>query len=104
MLSLFKKKSPATPQSTPKVVPLKPKAIKPKKKRAPRRDFGQVYPGHYVIKVITAINPKRPGTKAHEMFNEYYKSKDVTEALINGVTYRQIDYDVQHEFIEVVPK
>ena len=71
------------------------------KKRALRRDFEKVYPGDHVIKIITAVNPKRPGTKSHNMFEKYYDAKTVADALSMGVTYRQLDYDVQHKFIEV---
>lgn len=75
---------------------------KPKKKRAPRRDFDKVYPAVHSIHVVTAVNPKRPGTKSHGLFQLYYNCGNVEGFLKAGGTYRQLDYDVQHGFIEVM--
>jgi hypothetical protein len=79
------------------------KAKPEKRKRAPRRDFEKVYPPAHSIHIVTAVNPKRPGTKSHNLFDLYYICGTVENFLKAGGTYRQLDYDVQHKFIRVSP-
>ena len=71
------------------------------RKRAKRRDFALVYPDGNIITIVIDHNPKRPGTKAHAAFESYKSSLTVGDARALGVTYRQMDYDIQHNFIKV---
>lgn len=96
--NLFKRKV-EEPAPAPKVEPTLRE--KPKQKRAKRRDFNKVYPVGGVIEQLIDHNPKRPGTKAHKAFEIYASSLTVGDAMALGVTYRQLDYDVEHGFIRV---
>lgn len=71
------------------------------KPRSTRRNFRKVYPLHAKVTILCDGNPKRPGTLAHKNFELYPKCETVGECLDKGITYRQLDYDVQNDFIQV---
>lgn len=71
------------------------------KKRAPRRNFGKLYPLDAKVKRFVTTNPKRRGTEAHEMYDKYEFCHTVSDCLAVGMTYRMIDGDVGRGYIEV---
>ena len=81
-----------------RVTPVMPMATK----RAPRRDFSQVYPRNASIAVLKGKNPKRKGSVANEQWDIYQDDRTVGDVLDAGVTYRTIDGDVQRGNIAVL--
>ena len=56
---------------------------------------------HSRLTVLVGDNPKRPGSKAHELFKLYEGVSTVGEFLAKGGTTAAIHYDASHGFIEV---
>ena len=85
----------AAPKKEPKPAP---------KKRAPRRDFNELYPADALIELLVADNPKRRGTKAQSLYDSYEFCNTISDCLEVGMTYRMIDGDVKRGYIDVVLK
>jgi len=51
------------------------------------------------IFLCTDFNPKREGTAAHQMFEQYFKSRTVGEFIGNGGTREAILWDCKHGYI-----
>ena len=66
-----------------------------------RRRFTKVYPEAELLTVLVKENPKKKGSKSAARFEGYFNSATVGAALAKGVTYQDVDYDVQHGFIKV---
>ena len=56
---------------------------------------------HARLTVLVGDNPKRPGSKAHDLFKLYEGVSTVGEFLAKGGTTAAIHYDASHGFIEV---
>jgi len=54
-----------------------------------------------VITLLTATNPKREGSKAHERFAKYVDGQTVKQALDAGVLTADLVYDATHGFIKI---
>jgi hypothetical protein len=101
-------KAPPTkePKAPPTKEPKAPKAAKvPKepKESANRSNFKTIYPDDAPVAITTAesANPKRVGSKAHEMFELYRTNTTVGAFLAAGGTYADIAYNVGRNFIKV---
>ena len=82
------------------------KTAKPtKEKAAGATDGHSKRKGRYdptaTIEVIVDKNPKRTGTKAHELFELFYKSKTVAEFFDAGGTTGELNWCVEHDFIKL---
>lgn len=89
-----------------------PKAPKAPKEPSNRKKLSATYPEDAKLEVLVDANPKKPGSRAHAVFEFYRTSatiadffiatKDVT---VNGKkapgTYGDITYDVGHGFIKI---
>lgn len=53
------------------------------------------------ITIVAAENPKRKGTAAYKRFAKYQNGQTVESALSKGLQRRDINYDLQHGFIQV---
>ena len=56
---------------------------------------------HARLSVLVGDNPKRPGSKAHDLFKLYEGVSTVGEFLAKGGTTAAIHYDASHGFIQV---
>jgi len=56
---------------------------------------------HARLTVLVGDNPKRPGSKAHDLFKLYEGVSTVGEFLAKGGTTAAIHYDASHGFIQV---
>ena len=82
--------------------PVQPvKSARKKKKRAPRRDFGELYPLEARLTLLRVDNPKRKGTGAYNRYGGYRDAYTVGGAIRSGLTYRDIDNDVKKNYIAV---
>ena len=77
----------------------------PKKEKAPssvtRTNFKELYPEDAKVTLLVKENPKKKGSKSRERFEGYTGAKTVADALLSGITYQDIVYDVGHGFIKV---
>jgi len=53
------------------------------------------------IRVLRAVNPKKPGTKAWHRFNLYKDGMTTNEFLRSGGTRSDLQYDTDHGYIEI---
>ena len=76
---------------------------KEKKAGVKRSNFSDIYPREAVMAITTAEgkNPKRPGSKAFDVFELYRTHKTVGAFLDNGGNYNDIAYNVGRNFIKV---
>ena len=72
-----------------------------KRKRAPRRNFSELYPDSALVVLMNVVNPKRCGTQARDKYELYRTSRTVADLLSKGVTYRDIDNDYKRGYIEI---
>lgn len=49
-------------------------------------------------------NPKRPGFKAHDRFEKYFKAETVGAYLDAGGSRGDLRYDWEHKFLTIIPK
>lgn len=59
------------------------------------------YPMDAVISVLVKENPKRKGTSSYDRFEAYFSISTVKDALRDGVTPADLNWDVKHNFIKI---
>lgn len=62
---------------------------------------GVKFAGHLVACNVVA-NPKKPGSKTFERFKQYAEGKTVEQLLKDGVQRVDLDWDVDHGFLQLV--
>lgn len=95
--------APKAPPAPAKKAPAKAKKEGEDKPKATRSRFSEIYPDDAKVEITTpeGANPKRPGSKAHEVFELYRTNKTVGEFLAAGGNYNDIAYNVGRNFIKV---
>lgn len=109
---------PAKPEKAAKAAkeskaPKAPKEPKPEKAPSNRVKLAKTYPEDAKLEVLVEGNPKKPGSRAFQIFEFYRTSKTVGEFFAATAeyvapsgkkqpgTYGDITYDVGHGFIKV---
>jgi hypothetical protein len=73
--------------------------------RRPRRDFKALYPRDMELELEVSGNPKRQGSQAALRFEKYKYITTVGGALDAGVLYKDIDIDLENNYISLfLPK
>ena len=71
----------------------------PKPRRSPLQ---RTFSNHQVITRVKQPNPKQDGSEARKRYDKYLEGGTVAEALAAGVTRRDLHWDYDHDFIEIV--
>ncbi len=74
---------------------------KPAAAKSGARGPAPLYADDGKIKVLAAENPKRAGTASHARFELYSGVKTVADYVAAGGRRADLDWDVQHKFVEV---
>ena len=51
--------------------------------------------------IVFGENRKRAGTKAYERYERYRSATNVATAMRLGATFRDLDYDYHHQYLQV---
>ena len=51
--------------------------------------------------IVFGENRKRAGTKAYERYERYRSATNVATGMRLGATFRDLDYDYHHEYLQV---
>ena len=71
------------------------------KPKVVRTNFSAIYPENAKLTLLTKENPKKKGSKSAKRFEGYTGATTVGDALVKGVTYQDIAYDIGRGFIKV---
>lgn len=82
--------------ATPTKVPVAPKEAK-----EPKASKAKNYEDTAKVTLLVKENPKREGSASYERFEGYKGAKTVADALANGVTRADLDWDAKHGYITI---